>query len=218
MLWDSDTPDRVAFGATAEGSADRRFEGSSGIPARALPERVLPCSDRERLGALLADLQPRLTAVALRLARDPDAARDIVQSAFEKVVRHGADFRGEARVSTWVHRIVSNEALMWLRGERRRRQLRDDDDAQAQVADPRPGAEALLDERQRCQRLRSGLTQLPRDERDVLVRCALEGLSYADYAERIGAHLAAVKSRAHRARRRLRALLSNEEEAGRISA
>jgi RNA polymerase sigma-70 factor (ECF subfamily) len=219
MLWDSDAQDRVTSGATAESSAERRIEGNGATPARALPECVLPYSDRDRLGTLLANLQPRLTAVALRLARDPDAARDIVQSAFEKVVRHGSDFRGEARVSTWVHRIVVNEALMWLRSERRQRWMRADKEAeQAHVADPGPDPAEPLERRQRRQRLLNGLMSLSHDERDVVVRCALEGLSYADYAERVDAHAAAVKSRAHRARRRLRTLLSVAEDLSRISA
>jgi RNA polymerase sigma-70 factor, ECF subfamily len=169
---------------------------------------VLPLADRERLGALLAALEPRLRAVALRLTRDPDGARDVVQSAFEKAVRHGARFRGDSRVSTWLHRIVANEALMWLRAQRRRERLAADCGPGGPAApEPAPDAVELLERRRRHQRLREGVAQLSADDRDVVLRCIAGQLSYPEYARRTGHHPAAVKSRAHRARLRLHALL-----------
>lgn len=80
---------------------------------------TLPCGDPTRMGRLLAGLEPRLTAVARRLLRNPDAAADVVQNAFEKVLRRCEQYRGHAQPSTWMHRIVVNEALMWLRREKR---------------------------------------------------------------------------------------------------
>jgi len=161
------------------------------------------------LGALLETLRPRLVAVALRHVRDPDVAGDVVQGAFEKALRHRRQFRGQARVSTWVHRIVVNEALMWLRAERRRlRRAGSLDEAPPEaLTDPAPDAAAGLARRQAARRLREGLAGLGADERDVLECCVLEGRSYAEYGAERGLHPAAAKSRAFRARRRLRALL-----------
>jgi RNA polymerase sigma-70 factor (ECF subfamily) len=88
---------------------------------------TLPTDDPERMGALLAELEPRMNAVALRYTRDPEVAGDVVQNACEKVLRHGSKFRGQSLVSTWIHRIVANEALMWLRSEGRRRTLHEDE-------------------------------------------------------------------------------------------
>ena len=85
-------------------------------------EKRLPLHDPVRMDALIRRLEPRLSAVALGVTRDPDAARDVVQNAFVKVLRHGDKFRGQARVSTWLHRIVTNEALMWRRSQSRRRE------------------------------------------------------------------------------------------------
>lgn len=179
-------------------------------PRRVHAERHLPLGDRERFGALLLGLEPRLTAVALRITRDPEAARDAVQSAFEKALRHGARFRGQARVSTWLHRIVANESLMWLRAQRRRREVQTDVDASelAGLCDPAADPAARLLRRERRARLRAGLAQLAAEERDVVVCCALDGESYAAYGSRAGLHAGAVKSRAFRARRRLAALLA----------
>ena len=103
----------IDFSADTRDSRLGQNDGGVSPPGDSDPtEYLLPYADRERLGAVLANLQPRLTAVALRLTRDLDIAQDIVQGAFEKVVRHAPQYRGTARVSTWVHRVVVNEALI----------------------------------------------------------------------------------------------------------
>ena len=172
-------------------------------------ENRLPLRNPERMGALLRSLEPRLTAVALGVTKDPDAAQDVLQNAFEKVLRHGEKFRGQARVSTWLYRIVTNEALMWRRKQNRRRESPlDDGDEQPRPDAPTQRSPADIAEwRQQVERLRDALNRLPLAEREVLRRCALEGRSYAEYSVRAGLHPAAVKSRAFRARRRLTEIL-----------
>jgi RNA polymerase sigma-70 factor (ECF subfamily) len=186
-----------------------RDDSSEQPPIR--PPHCLPRG--ERLGALLRELEPRLFAVALRITRNPDSARDAVQSAFEKVVRHGASFRGHSLVSTWVHRIVANEALMVLRRERRRREL-SCEPTETQRADEAPSVVERLLAVERRGQLRDGLARLCSEDRDVLERCNLSGWTYAEYGRRTGAHPSAVKSRAFRARRRLSALLVPHPSAG----
>jgi RNA polymerase sigma-70 factor (ECF subfamily) len=178
-------------------------------PIARAPEELLPLRDPERLGALFANLEPRLATVALGFTRDPDAARDVVQNAFEKVLRHGEKFRGNARVSTWIHRIVANEALMWLRAQRRRREIRPEgaDDLLPLAVDAAPTPAEALESSQQIDRLRQSLGDLSRAERDVVRCCALDGQSYKEYGDRTGMHPAAVKSRAFRARRHLARLL-----------
>jgi RNA polymerase sigma-70 factor (ECF subfamily) len=178
-------------------------------PAHAAPdgtERRLP-HDSRALGELLRRLEPRLVAVAMRFTRDREAARDVVQSAFEKALRQAGGFRGQARVSTWLHRIVVNEALMWLRSERRHTRRLVELDAGSVVADPGPDAPELLSRHQQASRLRSELASLRPEEREVLEHCALEGRSYADVGRRTGTHPAALKSRAFRARQQLSLIL-----------
>jgi RNA polymerase sigma-70 factor (ECF subfamily) len=178
--------------------------------SRSLPGHdPLPVHDPDRLGRLLGGLEPRLLAVAVRLTRDRDAARDVVQSAFEKALRNAGQFRGEALVSTWLHRIVTNEAFMWLRREGRlaRRCVSLEDPLGAALPDPAPEPFEQAMRRERQLRVRAGMATLRAEEREVLELCALEGRSYAQLAERTGDHPAALKSRAFRARRRLGVLL-----------
>ena len=176
----------------------------------------LPLHDSERLGALLAGLAPRLEAVALRITRHPEGARDVVQNAFEKVMRYGARFQGNSRVSTWIHRIVANEALMWLRSQRQRAEVQTDPELAERLplADAEAGPVERLQRLERVRALHRGLDRLPTEERDVMLRCALADESYAAYGARTGAHPAAVKSRAFRARRHLGALLRGAQQAG----
>lgn len=169
-------------------------------------ERVptgLPCGDATRMGRVLLGLEPRLTAVARRLVRNPEAAADVVQNAFEKVLRYCAEFRGQARPSTWMHRIVVNEAFMWLRREARRAPARIDPADWELVFPPAADPETLASAREDRDRLEQALASLPREERSLLTESALEGRAYATLADELGLSPGAVKSRAFRARRRL---------------
>jgi RNA polymerase sigma-70 factor (ECF subfamily) len=184
------------------------YAGEGARPLRAGADAQLPLNDPERLGALLHSLEPRLSAVAVGVTRDPDAAQDVLQNAFEKVLRYGHRFRGQSRVSTWMHRIVANEALMWLRSQRRRREDPLDDEPDFALATT--ARRSTADEAewaQQVDRLRNGLESLPTEELEVVRGCALAGESYAEFSRRTGVHPAAAKSRAFRARRRLGKLL-----------
>ncbi len=173
----------------------------------------LPANDADQLGALLLRLEPRLRAVALRYTRDADSAADVLQNAFEKVVRHAARFRGASAVSTWMHRIVVNEALMWLRSERRHARRRNDgiDVERVAVADPAAAAPDLIAAHQARARLAAAIGRLAPAERLVIDCCAIGGESYRAFARRSGVDSTAVKSRAFRARRKLETALRDDE-------
>lgn len=175
------------------------------------PDEAISAWRRPEPGELdfvLGKLRPRMCAVARRIVRSTDAAEDVVQNAFEKAVRNLARFDGRSRLSTWLHRIVVNEALMWVRSESRRRRrfalAAETGTEPEEHADPESDPARPLFERELHAHLREGLAALPASERDVLEQCALEGQSYDVYARRRGIGAAAAKSRAYRARQRLR--------------
>jgi len=184
----------------------REVRAESAVGPAALTE--LPLHDPQRLGALLKELRPRLAAVALRYTRDPDPAQDVVQNAFEKVMRHGDEFRGGSKPSTWIHRIVANEALMWLRAERRRndRWITTGSWDQLRHPDPRPTPAERAERASDVEQLRRALTTLRAEERAV-VQGALGESSYREVGRRLGLQPNAVKGRAFRARRQLRKYL-----------
>jgi RNA polymerase sigma-70 factor (ECF subfamily) len=151
----------------------------------------------------------RLRRVALRITRNAAAADDAVQSALEKALRHRKAFRGEAKPSTWLHRIVVNEALAWRRSEARRARHTE---AAREEAAPAAGAQPL-DElllRERRERVLRALAGLRADERELLARFALDG-GYGPWARTTRTRQGAAKTRAFRARQALRAALAEPE-------
>ena len=146
----------------------------------------------------------KVYGLCLRMTGNVAEAEDCAQDAFIQAWNKLDRFRGDSAFATWLHRIVVNEALMWLRSERRR-PFRNAaaQGAELALADPRPDPSEHVSQRQQRRLLGDAICALPPPERDVLVCCGLEGVPYAEYGARTGTHPAAVKSRAFRARRRL---------------
>jgi RNA polymerase sigma-70 factor (ECF subfamily) len=169
-----------------------------------------PDEAADPVASLFARLEPRLRALASRYVRDPDASADVVQNAFEKVLRHLASFRGDANLSTWIHRIVVNEALMWLRSERRRRARLTPNEPEplAAVPDAIPLACEQLERDEARRRVRCALERLRPIDRAVLEGTVLADATTSSYARSAGIGPAVAKSRAYRARQELRRLLS----------
>lgn len=149
----------------------------------------------------------------MRIVRDREAAEDVVQAGIEKALRKLEQFDGRALLSTWLHRIVVNEALLWLRNEKRYGQRIEEAAGCGPLARPASStarsAEGQLIAAERAHALHRGLHRLPQAEREVLVACALEGIPHRVFARRHGLAIPTVKSRAFRARRRLESLLED---------
>ena len=88
----------------------------------ALAARIA-AGDREALRRVYEDHAERLLNLARRVLLDDDDARDLVQELFVSLPGRIAGFRGEAGLSTWLHRVATNDALMLLRSRRRRGEL-----------------------------------------------------------------------------------------------
>jgi len=140
--------------------------------------------------------QQRMWAVALRTLRDPEEAADAVQDACLSAFRSAASYRGEARVTTWLHRIVVNACL----DRARRRAVRPTVPLPEQPpADPRD----QLAERETGLEVEQALATLPDDQRLAIVLVELEGLSVAEAAQLLQVPEGTVKSRCFRGRARL---------------
>jgi RNA polymerase sigma-70 factor (ECF subfamily) len=158
----------------------------------------------------------RLLAVARRFLRNEEDARDAVQDAFLSAFRSIGRFEGQARLSTWLHRIVVNAALMKLRSRRRKPEqsieellpafLEDGHMAQPAAEWRISGADAA-ERNQLRQLLLDKIQELPEGHRNVLLLRDIEELDTEETAEAMGLSAAAVKTRLHRARQALRALL-----------
>ncbi|HSE95452.1 MAG TPA: sigma-70 family RNA polymerase sigma factor [Methylomirabilota bacterium] len=173
--------------------ADGAFGDSPELVAR------LRRGDAGAFEELVIAHQHRIYGVALRMLGDRAAAEDVAQEVFLRVHRAIGDFRGEAKLSTWLYAIASRLCLSRL-GAGPRRGATADEEALARLADTGadPSDEAERSEREAA--LHRAIGELADDRRIVVVLCDLEGLSYDEIAATLGVPVGTVRSRLHRAR------------------
>jgi RNA polymerase sigma-70 factor (ECF subfamily) len=173
--------------------------------------------DAAAFGELFARHRDRLWAVALRTTGDPEGASDALQDALISAFRRAESFRGDAAVTTWLHRIVVNACLDRLRRAKVRLAdpLPDDLEERAArgavltVADPAadPEAHALAGDRRR--RVLAALDELPPDQKAALVLVDMEGYPVQEAARILEVPAGTIKSRCARGRARLAVLLAD---------
>jgi RNA polymerase sigma-70 factor (ECF subfamily) len=171
--------------------------------------------DSDAFGALFARHRDRLWAVALRTMGNPEDAADGLQDGLVAAYRRAGSFRGEAAVTTWLHRVVVNACLDRIRAAKVRRAEALPDDLDQHVgrgslvtaADSTddPADRSVTEERRRM--VLDALATLPADQRAALVLVDMEGYPVAEVAEMLDCAVGTVKSRCSRGRARLAARL-----------
>jgi RNA polymerase sigma-70 factor (ECF subfamily) len=162
--------------------------------------------DRDAFNELVARHRDQLWAVAVRTLGDREEAADAVQEAFLAAFRGASAFRGDAAVSTWLHRITVNACLDRMRRARVRPTVPLPDPATggAEPADPVDAyaiSELSLD-------VTAALRQLPTDQRVALLLVDVHDMSIAEAAQVLSVPEGTVKSRCARGRIRLAGLLT----------
>ena len=160
--------------------------------------RAHAAGDPVAFGELVRRHRDRLWAIALRTLGDRDEAADALQDALLSAYRSAARFRGDAAVTTWLHRIVVNACLDRVR----RRQARPTVPLPevTEPAGPPTDPDTVLD-------IRTALARLPAEQRAALVLVDIQGYGVAEAAEILGVAEGTVKSRCARGRARLAVLL-----------
>jgi RNA polymerase sigma-70 factor (ECF subfamily) len=185
-------------------------------PAEAALVARLRAGEEAAFAELVKSQGGRLLAVAQRMLRNEEDARDAVQDAFLSAFRALDRFDGAARLSTWLHRIVVNAALMKLRTRRRKPEssIEDllpsflEDGHAAQPSVPwRDASDGELDRRETRELVRRSIDALPETYRTILLLRDVEELDTEEAARLLGLTANAAKTRLHRARQALRALL-----------
>ncbi|MEM9608631.1 MAG: sigma-70 family RNA polymerase sigma factor [Actinomycetota bacterium] len=169
--------------------------------------RRLSAEDPTVITDLYAVYAGRILAVALRIVGDRGSAEDVVQETFLRAWRRSADFDPTRELEPWLFRIAQNAALDVVRTRNRR--------PRSGLADPELALRRVVDRhREHCPersvhdswevwRVRAAIDQLPDIERDVVRLQHLDGFTHREIAGRLGVSLGTVKSRSHRAYRRL---------------
>lgn len=193
-------PGRSSAGAAGQASLVARLRGG----------------DEQAFETMVREQGPRLLAVARRLLRDEEDARDALQEAFLAAFRALSSFEENSSVSTWLHRIVINASLMKLRSRRRKGEesiedllprFLQDGHQLTPTTEWQASADVLLERSQTRSLVRRSIDRLPETHRTVLLLRDIEELSTEECARLLGVTENAVKIRLHRARQALRGLL-----------
>lgn len=165
--------------------------------------------DPNAFDALFQRHRDRLWAIALRTMRDPEEAADALQEAMISAFRRAASFRGDSRVTTWLHRIVVNACLDRIRRNavRRGEPLPSDVDRDLGLASTEDITVGIEPEQVRDV-VQDALGQISPDQRAALVLVDMEGYSVEEAARMLGCATGTVKSRCSRGRARLAPLLA----------
>lgn len=164
--------------------------------------------DDQAFGILVARHADRLWSVALRTIRNGEEAADALQDAYISAFRRAHTFRGDAQVTTWLHRIVVNACLDRMRRNKVRRAdaLPEELDRSEIMAAP-SNAEHEVEAAEQREIVRTALGQLNADQRAALVLVDMEGYSVEEAARILGCATGTIKSRCSRGRARLAPLL-----------
>lgn len=168
--------------------------------------------DPQAFEALVTRHSHRLWAVALRTMRNPEEAADALQDAYISAFRRADSFRGDAAVTTWLHRIVVNACLDRIRRNKTRRTdpLPENPDRAVELGII-PESDDLEIKERRADVARA-LGQINADQRAALVLVDMEGYSVEEAAQILGCAVGTVKSRCSRGRARLLPLLAHLRE------
>jgi RNA polymerase sigma-70 factor (ECF subfamily) len=162
----------------------------------------LRTGDARAFEELVIAYQHRVFAVALRMLGSRAEAEEIAQETFVRAHRALPDFRGDAKLSTWLYAIASRLCLNRLAAGDRRMRREGEETLLRLPADADPAAG--LERREVEAALHRAIEALPEERRIVVILRDLEGLGYEDIAQALGLELGTVRSRLHRARMELK--------------
>ena len=169
--------------------------------------------EEEAFRVFMRRYQDKVFGIAYGITLDREESLDIVQEVFVKVYERIHTFRGESKLSTWLHRITVNVCLNWKRRWKRRFRWHHEPieaeeiskKADVEGKDQRP--DTLYENKELEQILWKGLREIPEAARAVFVLKEVEGLSYDEIAEALKIRKGTVSSRLFYARKRLKECL-----------
>jgi RNA polymerase sigma-70 factor, ECF subfamily len=152
----------------------------------------------------------RVYSLCLRMLANPTEAEDLSQEVFVQLFRKVGSFRGESAFTTWLHRMTVNQVLMHFRrrGVRMEQTTEEGDELAdvAQAGTERPHAMPVVDRIA----LDAAIAQLPPGYRSVFVLHDIEGYEHEEVAGMLGCSVGTSKSQLHKARMKLRGLLTKK--------
>lgn len=170
--------------------------------------------------------QNRLYNAAFRILSNSQESEEVVQETFIRVLKNLEKFRNQASFAAWVFKVAHNLCIDIIRAKQRRGKLpemvfdpqstTDQNDQTevnlgvvSQIADSEPGPEQQVDEQEKEEIIATSLGRLSESQRTVIVLHDIEGFSYEEIAEIVGASVGTVRSRLHYGRLKLKEMLTS---------
>lgn len=164
--------------------------------------------DSEAFGEIVKRWERKIFALCFGMLGREDDARDAAQEAFIAAYRNLSNFRGEAKVSSWLHRIAVNQCLTTKRRAKTRSEdFLNEESNEAErvfVAPEHRSPARTIEQAERSVIVRQAVTSLPLDLRQVIVMKEFEDMTFQEISETLELPLSTVKSRLYTALKQLR--------------
>jgi RNA polymerase sigma factor (sigma-70 family) len=170
--------------------------------------QTIECHDggQEAFEKLVRENQRMIHSLCYRLTGSMEEAEDLAQDTFLQAFQSRANFRGEAKVSSWLYRIAVNRCLNW------RKQQQWQVQAHQQLRQSEPGASH--DDAPREHQIQQALMRLPAKQRAAIVLTTYDGLTHAEAARALHCSETTVSWRVFAARRKLKRMLKHLQNTG----
>jgi RNA polymerase sigma-70 factor (ECF subfamily) len=167
--------------------------------------------DEAAFNELVRLYQGKIYRLVFRMIGDPGEAEDLAQEVFVTVFKSIDSFRGDSKLSTWMYRVATNHCKNRIKylGRRAHKQKKEFDEvgdrdaiesASMSTSATVPRPDDLADARQTERIIRQALSELPEDQRELIVLRDIENMTYEEIKDVTGLPEGTVKSRLHRAR------------------
>ncbi|MDH5671968.1 MAG: sigma-70 family RNA polymerase sigma factor [Myxococcales bacterium] len=168
--------------------------------------------DDDALEDLLRTVRPQLYRFGMKMCRDPEDAEEVLQDTMLTLARSFRDFRGASSLSTWLYTVTRSFCIKRRRKSKfapsHEEPFEELDEGDSGLHSGRPDPHSEVESRELWRQVQDAISRLEPEKREVLLLRDVEGLSAKEVAEVVDISVAAVKSRLHRARAELRALLA----------
>jgi RNA polymerase sigma-70 factor, ECF subfamily len=170
--------------------------------------------DADAFGEIVQRWERRIFALAFGMLGREEEARDATQETFFAAFRNLRSFRGEAKVSSWLHRIAINQCITRQRRARVRGETALEDETSSAgatfLAPANQSPAQVAESRERTKLVRRAVSALPPELREVIVMKEFEELTFQEIADVLDLPLSTVKSRVYTALRQLRMRLEGQ--------
>ena len=171
--------------------------------------KKIQAGERDSFEPLVFAYEQKIYTLCYKMLGNAEDAQDATQESFLKAYRSLTDFRGDSRFSTWIFRIAANTCNDFLRKRNKVKtvslyeQQDDGEEMELPLPDEGNSPEELLERKLTRESVYQGLQTLSEEQRTILLLREIQGMSYEEIADVLHLDSGTVRSRIHRARKKL---------------